>query len=179
MTRKQKNDIVDALVARLAATNFFYVVDADGLTVEEVNDFRKRCFHADVAYQVVKNTLLGKALEQLRDGVDYAVFKQQVLKKYSGILFAKEAGNVPAQIIQAFRKERKLEKPRLKGACVDQALFIGEGHLDALSKLKSKHELIGGLMSLLQSPMVRVTRALQSGGEQLMGALTTLSNRGT
>lgn len=177
MTRKGKHDIVDALAARFVAADYFYIVDAEGLTVEEVNDFRRRCFQEHIVYQVVKNTLIIKALEKLADGVDYTVFQPEVLKGSSGILFAQDVGRAPAKVILAFQKARKPAKPRFKGALVDQELLVGEAHLDALSRLKSRRELLGDLMALLQSPMTNMAGALQSGGQQLAGVLKALADR--
>jgi len=177
MTRKEKNRVVEALVKQLVSTDYFYVIDAEGLDVEAINDFRRRCFQAGVAYQVVKNTLINKALEKLASDVDYSIFSDTVLKGFSGILFAKDVGNAPAKVIKEFRKQRKLENPLLKGASIYKELFIGEEHLDALSKLKSKHELLGELIGLLQSPITRVMASLQSGKHQLAGIVRALSDK--
>lgn len=177
MTRKEKNEIVEALVRQFASTDYFYVIDAGGLSVEEISDFRRRCFHAGVVYQVVKNTLIHKALEKLKSEVDYSVFNDTVLKGFSGILFAKDVGSTPAKIIQEFRKRRKLANPLLKGASIDQEIFIGEEHLDELSRLKSKTELLGELIGLLQAPMTRVMASLQSGKHQLAGIVKALADK--
>ena len=177
MTRKEKNDVVEQLAAQLEKTDYFYIIDATGLTVEAINDFRRRCFQAGVAYQVVKNTLISKALEKLGGAVDYAPFRDTVLKGFSGILLAPEAGNLPAKLIQDFRKARGLEVPLLKGASIDSDLFIGEEHLAALSQLKSKTELIGDIIGLLQSPAKNVIAALQSGEQQLAGVVQTLASK--
>ena len=177
MTRKEKNKIVDTLVEQLSATTYFYIIDAEGLNVEEINDFRRKCFQAGVAYQVVKNTLINKALEKLDGGVDYAAFSDTVLQGFSGILFAQDIGSIPAKIIKDFRKQRNLGKPFLKGASIDKELFIGEEHLDTLSQLKSKAELLGELAGLLQSPIMRLMASLQSGSHQLAGLLEALSKK--
>ncbi len=177
MTRKEKNRVVEALVEQLVSTDYFYVIDAGGLSVEEISDFRRRCFQAGVAYQVVKNTLINKALDKLESEVDYSIFIDTVLKGFSGILFAKDVGSTPAKVIKEFRKQRKLENPLLKGASIDKELFIGEEHLDALSKLKSKTELLGELIGLLQSPIIRVMDSLQSGKHQLAGIVKALAEK--
>ncbi len=177
MTRKEKHNIVEQLAARLEQTDYFYIIDATGLTVEEVNDFRKKCFQAGIVYQVVKNTLISKALEKLTGTLDYAPFRDTVLKGFSGILLAQETGNTPAKIIQAFRKERGLTMPLLKGASIDSDLFVGEEHLETLCKLKSKTELIGEIVGLLQSPTQNVMAALQSGKHQLAGIVKTLAEK--
>ena len=177
MTRQEKHNIVDGLVERLASNNYFYIVNAEGLTVEEVNDFRRKCFQAGIVYQVVKNTFIIKALEKLAGEVDYTALNDEVLKGFSGILFAKDIGNTPARVIQDFRKQRGIASPLLKGASIDQALFIGEEHLETLGKLKSKTELIGEIVALLQSPVTRVVTSLQSGKHQLAGMVKALSEK--
>ncbi len=175
MTRKEKSKIVATLVEQLALTEYFYIIDAEGLNVEEANDFRRRCFQAGVIYQVVKNTLITKALSQLDSEVDNFALSDTVLKGFSGILLAKDVGSIPAKVIKDFRKQRKLAKPLLKGAFIDKALFLGEEHLDMLSQLKSKTELLGELVGLLQSPITRVMASLQSSKYQLAGLLEALS----
>jgi len=177
MTRKEKTEIVESLVERFALTDYFYIVDAEGLNIEEINDFRRKCFQAGIVYQVVKNTLIKKALEKLQGEVDYTSFNDTVLKGFSGILFAKDVGSTPAKIIKEFRKQKKLATPRFKGAFIDKELFIGEEHLDALSRLKSKTELLSELMALLQTPMTRVIASLQSGKHQLAGIVKALAER--
>ena len=109
MTRKEKNEIVETLARQLASTDYFYIIDAEGLNVEAINDFRRKCVQAGVVYQVVKNTLISKALEKLESGVAYSTFSDTVLKGVSGILFSKDIGSTPAKIIKEFRKQRKLE----------------------------------------------------------------------
>ena len=160
MTRKEKSRILEALVARLSSADYFYVVNAEGLNAEEVDDFRRRCFQAGVVYQVVKNTLISKALEKLGSEVDYSAFGNAILKGFSGILFAKDSGSIPAKIIKDFRSRRKLAIPTLKGASIDKALFIGEKYLDDLSQLKSRTELLGELIGLLKSPVTRVVASV-------------------
>ncbi|XWN34733.1 MAG: 50S ribosomal protein L10 [Roseivirga sp.] len=177
MTRKEKNNIVEGLAKQLASNNYFYIINAEGLTVEEVNDFRRRCFQAGLVYQVVKNTLIIKALAKLESEVDYTAFNSEVLKGFSGVLFTKDTGSTPAKVIQDFRKQRGIASPLLKGASIDQALFIGEEHLETLSKLKSKTELIGEVIGLLQSPVTRVMASLQSGKHQIAGMVKALSEK--
>jgi len=177
MTRQEKHKVVETLVEQFSSTDYFYIIDAGGLNIEEVNDFRRKCFQAGVVYRVAKNTLIRKALEKLDSEVDYATLGDTVLRGFSGILFAKETGNVPAKIIQDFRKQRKIESPFLKGASIDKELFIGEGHLDALAHIKSKAELLGALMGLLKSPIVRVVASLRSGQQQLAGLVKALAEK--
>ena len=176
MTKEEKGIVIDELTIRFEENNNFYITDASGLTVEQINAFRKLCFDAGVEYSVYKNTLIQKALEKL--DTDYAEFSETVLKGFSGIIFSKQAANTPAQVIRKFRKSGMSEdKPMLKGASIDTDLFIGEEHLKMLSELKSKNELIGEIISLLQSPAKNVISALQSGGGTLAGLVKTLSER--
>ena len=151
MTREEKGLIIEELKAKFEENSNFYVTDASGLTVEQINEFRRLCFEAGVEYGVYKNTLIQKALEKL--DTDYAEFTDSVLKGFSGIIFSKEAANTPAKVIRQYRKSGMSDdKPMLKGASIDTDLFIGEEHLKTLSELKSKHELIGEIITLLQSP---------------------------
>ncbi|BDD10958.1 50S ribosomal protein L10 [Fulvitalea axinellae] len=175
MNKVEKKQIIDELVAKFQENDFFYVTDAAGLTVEQTNAFRRVCFEKGVEYKVYKNTLIQKALEQL--DADYSAFDGEVLKGFSGIIFSKEVSNLPAKILKQFRKESGSEKPLLKGASIDAELFIGDDQLDALSKLKSKVELIGEVITLLQSPAKNVISALKSGGDKLAGIVKTLSEK--
>jgi large subunit ribosomal protein L10 len=174
MTKEEKGHIIDELAQKFAENNFFYITDASGLTVEHVNKFRKLCYAKGVEYKVVKNSLIKKALEASK--TDYSPFNAKVLKGFSGILFSKESANGPAKLLKEFRKDG-LEKPLFKGASIDSALFIGEDNLDVLANLKSKNELIGEIIGLLQSPAKNVIGALQSGGHKLSGIVKTLSER--
>ncbi|GJM27550.1 MAG: 50S ribosomal protein L10 [Cyclobacteriaceae bacterium] len=177
MTRAEKQTIVEELYQKFSETNHFYITDPQGLNVERVNNFRRMCFNKGIEYKVYKNTLIKKALEKL--DTDYSSFDDTVLKGFSGILFSGESSNIPAKIIKEFRKSAKSEEllPLLKGASIDTDLFIGEEYLDTLSKLKSKAELIGEVISLLQSPAKNVVSALQSGPQTLAGLVKTLSER--
>jgi large subunit ribosomal protein L10 len=176
MTREEKGQVIDNLADQLSKTPYFYITDTGGLTVAQVNAFRKLCFERGVEYKVVKNTLIKKALERL--DADYTPFDNKVLKGFSGIMFSPENSNLPAKLIQEFRKkDKKNVKPVLKGASIDTDLFIGEENLDLLSKLKSKNELIGDIIGLLQSPAKNVISGLQGGGNKLAGILKTLSER--
>ena len=176
MTREEKALIIDKLTTKFEDNSNFYVTDASGLTVDQINAFRQLCFDAGVEYGVYKNTFIQKALEKL--DTDYTEFTETVLKGFSGIIFSKEAANTPAKVIRDFRKAGISEdKPMLKGASIDTDLFIGEEHLKMLVDLKSKNELIGEIISLLQSPAKNVISALQSGGGTLAGLVKTLSER--
>jgi large subunit ribosomal protein L10 len=177
MTKAEKEAIVEELYQKFSETTNFYITDPQGLNVERINNFRRLCFKRGVEYKVYKNTMIKKALEKL--DTDYTSFDESVLKGFSGILFSPESSNVPAKIIKEFRKSSNTgnELPLLKGASIDTDLFIGEEHLTALSKLKSKVELIGEVISILQSPAKNVVSALQGGQHTLAGLVKTLSER--
>ncbi len=173
MTREEKGQIIEDLTAKLKSRHF-YLTDTSGFTVAEVNKFRGLCFKEGIEYKVYKNTLIKKALENL--DTDYAPV-YEILKGSSGIMFVEENGNLPAKVIKKFRKEDPEERPRFKAASIDTDIFIGEDQLDALSKLKSKQELIGEVITLLQSPAKNVISALQSGEQKLAGIVKTLSEK--
>jgi large subunit ribosomal protein L10 len=176
MTREEKVQIIDELTTKFADNTHFYITDASGFTVDQVNNFRRMCYKSGVEYRVYKNTLIRKALEKNKD-VDYTpLFK--TLNGFSGAIFSKEIGNAPARVISEFRK--KLEgKPVLKAASIDSSLFIGDENLTMLSELKSKNELIGDVISLLQSPAKNVISALLSGKNTVAGLVKALEERGT
>jgi len=173
MKREDKGKIIQDLGDKFAKFNYFYITDASGMTVEETNKFRKLCYSKGIEYKVVKNSLIKKALESTK--TDYTPFHGSVLKGFSGILFA-ESGNAPAKLLKEFHKSG-ITKPVLKGASVDSDLFIGENQLDVLATLKSKNELIGDIIGLLQSPAKNVISGLQSGGQKISGVLKTLSEK--
>lgn len=171
MTKIEKGQIIEDLKGRLDESNTIYLADISGLDALSTTKLRRACFRADVSLTVVKNTLLAKAIEASeRDFGDLP----SVLKGNTSIMIA-EAGNAPAKVIKEFRK--KAEKPLLKGAYIDQAIFIGDEHLETLSNIKSREELIGDIIGLLQSPAKNVISALKSGGGKLAGILKTLSEK--
>lgn len=172
MTKEQKAKYIDELAAELSQSGIFYLTDTSELTVETINQLRRRCFQSNIKLKVVKNTLLQKAMEQV-EGKDYSELSQ-VLAGPTSIMFA-EVGNLPARIIKDFRK--KSEKPILKGAFIDEAIFIGDNQLDALVTLKSKEELLGEIVGLLQSPAKNVISALKGQGGKIAGILKTLEER--
>lgn len=174
MTRKDKAQLISDLTAKFKETDHFYITDTSGLTVAEVNKFRGMCFTKGVEYKMVKNTLIKKALENV-DG-DYSSL-DEVLKGTSGIMFVNETANVPAKIIKEFQKSDSKDRPKFKAASIDSDLFIGEDQLGALVSLKSKQELIGEVITILQSPAKNVISALSSGGDKLAGIVKTLSER--
>ncbi|GGG82538.1 50S ribosomal protein L10 [Parapedobacter pyrenivorans] len=172
MKREEKQEIVKALAEQIKSYGNFYITDTADLTVAKINGIRRKCFDRGIAIQVVKNTLIQKALVEA--GVDSEDLLG-ILKGSSTMLFS-ETGNAPAKLIKELRKEG--DKPVLKGAYIDAAVFIGDNQVDTLSKLKSKNELIGDIIGLLQSPAKNVVSALQSGGNTLAGLVKTLQERG-
>ena len=174
MTREEKSVVIEELSAKLAEHPHFYLTDASGLTVAEVNAFRRLCFEKGIEYLVAKNTLIKKALD--KQEADFSGL-DDVLHGFSGILFSPESGNVPAKVLKQFRKTDSADRPKLKAASIDSELYIGDEHLNALSELKSKAELIGEIIGLLQSPTTNVMSALMSGQNKLSGIVKTLSER--
>jgi large subunit ribosomal protein L10 len=180
MTREEKEVIVKELSDKMASTSFFYIMDASTMTVAQINRFRRACFEKGMDYKVYKNTLIRKALDTLPS--DTAEL-DAALKGTSGILFSNESGSAPARMVQEFHKANppavKADpmRPIFKGAYIDSDLFVGAEHLETLSKIKSKQELIGEVIGLLQSPAKNVISALQSGGNILAGVLKTLSEK--
>ncbi len=174
MTKEEKGAMIEELAEKFAATPYFYITDASGLNVAKTNELRRLCFERGIEYRVVKNTLISKALERL--DTDYTSFDGTVLKGFSGVMFHAESGKVAAKLIKDFLKANK-NSITLKGASVDSALFIGHDQLDTLLTLKSKQELIGEVIGLLQSPAKNVISGLQSGGNKLAGILKTLSEK--
>lgn len=174
MTREEKAQIIEKLAQKFADNAHFYITDASGLTVAQVNAFRRLCFKSGVEYGVYKNTMIRKALEK-QEGVDYTpLFK--VLNGFSGVIFSKEVGNTPAKVIKEY--QTKLEgRPGLKGASIGSDLFIGKENLNTLAELKSKNELIGEVISLLQSPAKNVISALLSGKHKVAGLVKALEER--
>ena len=173
MTRAEKAASIEELKGKFEETSFFYLADASTLTVEQINKFRGMCFEKDIEMKVVKNTLAVKALESFPEDRNF-VGLYEALKGPTAILFTTTA-NVPAKVIKEFRKES--EKPVLKAAYIDTDIFVGDDQLDTLSSLKSKEDLIGEVISLLQSPVKNVLGSLQSGGNTLSGLLKALEER--
>lgn len=174
MRKDEKAQLIDQLTEKLKDNKNFYILDASGFTVAEINKFRGNCFEAGVEYQVAKNTFIKKALDNL-DG-DFTGL-DSVLKGFSGIMFSGENASLPARIIETFKKTDPDKRPLFKGASIDSDLFVGEEHLKTLSQLKSKEELIGEVIGLLQAPAKKVISQLQSGGNILAGVVKTLSER--
>jgi len=177
MTRDEKKVIIDGLTEKFKENPFFYITDASGFSVAQINAFRRTCYDRGVEYKVYKNTLIKKALENL--DADYSKLSQEALKGFSGIIFSKETSNLPAKVMLDFRKKlgKKEVRPLFKGAGIDCDVFIGEANLEVLSTLKSKQELLGDLIGLLQSPAKNLVSALLSGQNNITGVLKTLAER--
>lgn len=172
MKKEEKNIIIENLEEQIKKYNHFYVADTSELNAADTNMFRRRCFEMDVELVVVKNTLLKKAFERF-NGAFEGMY--DLLKQSTSIMFC-DISNIPAKLIRDFRKD--YEKPLLKGAYVEETIYLGDDKLDMLSNLKSKDELIGDVVFILQSPMKNLIAALQSGGNNLTGVLKTLADKG-
>jgi large subunit ribosomal protein L10 len=171
MTKEEKNQLIDSLAEQLSNSSTIYITDISDLNSESTTKLRSLCYKRNVHLQVVKNTLLKKAMEKTQ-------------KDFSGLfgilngptsMMISDSGNVPAKLIKEFR--RTSDKPILKGAFVQEMVFVGDDQLELLIALKSKNELIADVVALLQSPVRNVMSALQSGGQTLTGVLKTLSER--
>ena len=171
MRREEKNAIIDSLAERIKEYSHFYLTDTAQLNAADTSNLRRKCFENDIKLIVVKNTLLKRALEQ--SDIDFEEL-YPVLKGTSSIMFT-QSGNTPAKLIKEFRKQH--DKPVLKGAYVQESIYIGDNMLDTLVSVKTREELIGDVIMLLQSPAKNVISALKSGGNKLHGVLETLSKR--
>ncbi|AOW20192.1 50S ribosomal protein L10 [Urechidicola croceus] len=171
MTREEKSQVIDDLTTQLSEGNIIYLADISGLDALSTSNLRRACFKADIKLAVVKNTLLSKAME--KSDKDFGDLPE-TLKGNTSIMFS-ETGNAPAKVIKEFRKGS--DRPILKGAYVEEAIYVGDDQLDALVNIKSKEEVIGEIIGLLQSPAKNVISGLKSGGGKLAGILKTLSER--
>jgi large subunit ribosomal protein L10 len=172
MTKEEKIDLVAALTEQIKESGNFYITDTSNLSVAKVNDIRRKCFENDIIMQVTKNSLIKKAMEAI--GADYTPMND-ALKGSSSLLFSKSS-SAPAKLIKQLRK--RSDKPILKAAYIDSAIFVGDKQLDTLVNLKTKEQLVGEIIGLLQSPAKNVISALQSGGNILAGVVKTLQERG-
>lgn len=171
MTKEEKDQLIDSLAETLKSSNTVYLTDISKLNSSNSTRLRALCFKRNVQLQVVKNTLLKKAMERTDKNFE-ELYK--ILNGPTSVMIA-ESGNVPAKLIKEFRKSS--DKPILKGAFVQDMVFIGDDQLDILISLKSKNELIADIVALLQSPVKNVVSGLQSGGHKLSGILKTLSEK--
>lgn len=173
MRKEKKTQIIESLAAQLEQTPNFYLADISGLNAEVTAKLRRACFEKQIKLVVVKNTLLRKALEQ--KALTDAELLFPVLEGPSAVMFT-EAANAPAKLIKEFGK--RYGKPILKGALVQECAYVGENQLDALVSIKSREELIGDIIGLLQSPVNNVISALQSNaGGKIAGIVKTLSEK--
>ena len=171
MNKEQKAEVIATLTQKLNECNFIYLTDVSSLNAAKTSDLRRAFFKEGIEMLVAKNTLVEKAIEKSDKNFGALV---DTLKGNTALLFSTDS-KTPAKIIQGFRK--KEAKPALKGAYIDSDIFIGDDQLDALTKLKSRNELIGEVIGLLQSPAKNVVSALQSSGGKLAGIVKTLSER--
>jgi len=171
MKKVDKLAVIQSMTEQLNQSTNFYLADTSELNAEKTSQLRRLCFSRDVKLVVVKNTLLRKAMENA--GKDYNEL-YEILKGSTSVMFS-DTGNVPAKLIKDFRK--KTERPILKGAYIEETVYIGDDQLDFLISIKSKNDLIADLIALLQSPAKNVLGALQSGGHILSGVLETLSEK--
>ena len=172
MKKEDKTVVIDSLVEQLANNSHFYLTDVASLTADKTSQLRRLCFNKNIKMLVVKNSLLKKAMEK-SEGKDYqSLFGS--LKGSTAIMFS-EVGSDPAKLIKEFRV--KNDKPLLKAAFVEECAYVGDNQLDVLASIKSKNELIGDIIGLLQSPAKNVISALKSSGGKLAGILKTLSEK--
>ncbi|WP_086477073.1 MULTISPECIES: 50S ribosomal protein L10 [Arenibacter] len=171
MTREEKVNVIQDLTAQLAESSTIYLTDISGLNAEKTSALRRACYKANIRLAVVKNTMLAKAMEASEK--DFGELPE-VLKGSTSVMFS-ETGNAPAKLIKNFRK--KADKPVLKGAYIAEAIYIGDDQLNTLESIKSKEEMVGEIIGLLQSPAKNVISGLKSGGGKLAGILKTLSEK--
>lgn len=171
MRREEKNSIIDGLKEQIDNASHFYLTDISNLNAADTSNLRRKCFEKEIELVVVKNTLLKKALEKSEGNFEELY---DILKDSTSIMFC-ETGNIPAKLIQDFRETS--ERPVLKAAFVEESIYLGDEQLDMLSSIKSKNELIGDVVALLQSPMTNLLSVMQSGGNNMAGALKTLAEK--
>ncbi len=170
MTPAQKNEVINVLKEKFSQYENFYITNTESLTVEQVSKLRRLCFEKNVEMKVAKNTLIKKALESFNDEKYTGVYES--LHGVTALMFS-DSPKEPALILSSFRKDSKLEKPELKAALIGEDLFKGDAELTNLTKIKTKNELIGEVIGLLQSPAKRVLAALLHHHEGKEGAETT------
>lgn len=171
MTKEEKKVTIEDLKGALGEIKNLYLADIAGLDAAQTTNLRQACFNENIKLLVVKNTLLAKAMEASDHNFGELT---NILKGNTSLMFS-ETGNAPARVIKNFRK--KSDKPILKGAFIEEAIYLGDDQLDKLVAIKSKDELIGEIITLLHSPIKNVISSLQSGGGKLSGILKSLSER--
>ena len=172
MRKEDKSTIIEQIAATVKEYGHFYLVDTTAMNAADTSALRRECFKADIKLMVVKNTLLHKAMEQL--DTDYSGLYPAL--KGSTSLMLCNTGNAPAKLLKDFKTKDDV-LPALKGAFVEECVYLGAEQIDVLASIKSKNELIADVVALLQSPAKNVISALQSGGNKLHGILETLSNK--
>lgn len=173
MTKEQKNEVIEVLKGKFSQYNNFYITNTESLTVEQVNKLRRICFDKQVEMKVAKNTLIRKALERIDEARFSGVFES--LSGVTALMFS-ENPKEPAMILSSFRKEGNLDKPVLKAAFIDGDVFAGDDQLTSLTNLKSKQDLVGEIIGLLQSPAKNVISALNA-GNKLAALIKALEER--
>lgn len=175
MTKAEKTVAIQELAEKFTDAKYFYVTDCSELTVENINKIRRECFAQDIQLKVVKNTLIKKALEKAAETNEENYEDLFGVLKGSSALMFTNTGNAPAKLIKKFRED--LDKPVLKGAFIESEVYVGDDQLESLVNIKSKEDLIGDVILLLQSPIKNVVGSLQSGGNTLSGLLKALEER--
>jgi large subunit ribosomal protein L10 len=173
MRKENKKELIESLTQQLKDNSNFYLTDISSLNAENTSNLRRLCFKNGIKLQMVKNTLLKKAMVNADKNLDELF---GTLKGNTSIMFS-ESGNAPAKLIKEFRSSTKGELPILKSAYIEESTYIGNDQLEFLIAIKSKNELIADVVALLQSPVKNVVSALQSGGNNLTGILKTLSEK--
>lgn len=171
MTREEKSNMIESIKSNLDSNSTVYLADCSGLDADSTSKLRRACFKSNIKLSVVKNTLLFRAMEEVDK--DFGELKS-VLKGNTTLMLS-DIGNAPAKVIKNFRK--KSEKPILKGAFVEESIYQGDDLLETLVNIKSKEELLGEIVSLLQSPTKNLISALKSSGSKISGVLKTLSEK--
>lgn len=172
MTKAEKTQLIEELVVKFSDAKYFYLTNFESLTAEQTTDLRRMCHEKDVEMVVIKNKLIKKALQRISEDQYKDVFEH--LAGPTAVLFS-ETGKMPAQVLKEYRKSN--EMPTLKAAYVESSVVVGDDQIDYLSNLKSKEDMIGDLIGLLQSPMNNLMSALGSGGSTIHGLLKALEER--
>ncbi|MCD4772680.1 MAG: 50S ribosomal protein L10 [Bacteroidales bacterium] len=171
MRKEEKNQLIDSLAEQLSNINYFYLTDISGLNAKDTTLLRSMCFKKDIKLQIVKNTFLKKAFDRCERNFDSLV---DSCTGPTSIMFA-QTGNAPGKVIKEFRKTN--DRPILKAAFIEDVTYVGDDQLDLLTNIKSREEIIGDIIGILQSPAKNVISALQSGGQKISGILETLSEK--
>lgn len=177
MTREEKTAAIEDLREKFSNSSFFYLADSSALTVAQINILRGKLHEQGMNLKVVKNTLARKAMEAAASDSTNFEGLYDSLHGPTAIIFT-EVANSPAKILKAFRKEKDVDRPKLKAAYIDSAIYVGDDQLDTLVNLKSKEDLLGELIGLLNSPMSNLLSQLGSGGQNVMGLLKAIETKG-